>query len=422
MSKRNSMQALFYPTHMRHAVRAIALIGAAAVAAAAVVDIRAATAQVTPITPGSSSADFKPMFVKPEDLSDGKRLADTACSGCHGPNGISTTEGVPHIAGQRSVYHYVELKAYQSGSRAASIMGNAVKFLNDDALVKVAAYYAGLEPAQPSAGAAAPRPDPVQAGQAAAASCGGCHGETGVSKTAGMPSLAGLDPKYLVMTMQEYKSGTRKHGVMKALLANVDDSTFSNIALFYGLQNPAKAQTPSPGDQAAGKAGAAACAGCHGDTGVSASAATPSLAGQDAQYLVAALAAYADGSRTDDTMKSLVSGLDADARKNLAAFYASQQPAAPNVRKPLSVSEWAQRCDRCHGLNGNSTDPHMPALAGQRADYLMKVLRDYRSRERRSPEMAAMSDALTDDDIDNLASHYAAQKARSVLYVIVPGR
>ena len=68
-------------------------------------------------------------------------------------------------------------------------MNGAVKFLNDDALVKVAAYYASLEPAQPAAttGAKATpaKPDAVQAGKAAAASCGGCHGETGISKRPG---------------------------------------------------------------------------------------------------------------------------------------------------------------------------------------------------------------------------------------------
>ena len=37
----------------------------------------------------------------------------------------------------------------------------------------------------------------------------------------------------------------------------------------------------------------------------------------------------------------------------------------------------------------------MPALAGQRADYLEKVLRAYRKGERKSSQMAAMSGTLT---------------------------
>jgi cytochrome c553 len=379
-----------------------------------------AAAQTTPITPGSDLADFKPLFVKQEDLADGKRLAESTCAGCHGENGISTTELVPHIAGQRSVYLYLEMKAYQSGIRRQTIMGNVVKYLNDAALVNAAAYYASLDPPQPSTTTVALKPDPVEAGKAAAASCGGCHGETGVSKLPGTPNLTGLDPKYLVAAMQAYKSGRRNNDTMKAMLANINDESFNNIALFYALQTPARAATPSEGDQAAGKAASAPCAGCHGDTGVSASPANPSLAGQDAQYLAAALAAYKDGTRTDETMKELVAALDDNGRKNLAAFFANQQPSAPQVRKPLTLAEWTQRCDRCHGVKGNSTDPHIPALASQRQDYLIKALQDYRSRTRRNNEMAAMADALGDSDIENLAAFYSSQKERPVLYIVVP--
>ena len=69
---------------------------------------------------------------------------------CHGANGISSTKDVPNLAGQRPGYLYLELRAYQSGARGDSTMGAAVKTLNDNALVKVAAYYASLDPAQPS--------------------------------------------------------------------------------------------------------------------------------------------------------------------------------------------------------------------------------------------------------------------------------
>jgi cytochrome c553 len=84
-------------------------------------------------------------------------------------------------------------------------------------------------------------------------------------------------------------------------------------------------------------------------------------------------------------MKALAATLDDSAMKNLSAFYAAQQPQPPKVSKPVSLAEWAQRCDRCHGVNGNSTDPRLPALAAQRADYLQKVLNAYRTGARKSP-------------------------------------
>jgi cytochrome c553 len=209
---------------------------------------------------------------------------------------------------------------------------------------------------------------------------------------------------------------------MKSMISAVTDADLSNIALYYALQKPARAQTPAAGDQAAGKAAAAACAACHGDKGVSANPANPSLAGQDAQYIAAALKAYKDGARSDETMKGLAATLDEAAAKNLAAFYANQQPQSTNVRKPLTTAEWAQRCDRCHGVNGNSTDPSLPALAAQRVDYLEKVLHAYRTGERKSPQMAAMSEGLTAADVENLAAYYARQKSRAIVYVTLPAK
>jgi cytochrome c553 len=121
-------------------------------------------------------------------------------------------------------------------------------------------------------------------------------------------------------------------------------------------------------------------------------------------------------------MRALVASIDDETIQNLAAYYAAQEPQPPNVRKPLTTEEWAQRCDRCHGANGNSTDPRLPALAGQRVEYLEAVLRAYRTRARKSPEMAAMSDVLTDYEVENLAAYYARQKARAVMYVTMPSR
>jgi len=411
-------------TSMRQGVQALCLTLFVFVAGAASVGhIPGAAAQPATVKPGSGD-DLRAAYATAVEVAEGKRVAATACARCHGANGISKAKGVPHLAGQRPAYLHLELRAYKSGVRGNDMMDGAVKYLSDDALLKVAAYYASLDPPSVTSGAKAPpaKPDPVQAGKAAAAGCAGCHGEAGISKTPGMPSLVGLEPKSLVAAMKAYKSGQRKSDIMKSLLAAASDADLNNIALYYALQKPARAQTPAPGDQAAGKAAAAACAGCHGDEGVSGNPVNPSLAGQDAQYLAAALRAYKGGSRNEPTMKGLAGSLDDRTIRDLAAYYAAQQPQPPKVSKPLTVAEWTQRCDRCHGINGNSTDPRSPALAAQRVDYLLKVLHDYQTGARKSPEMAAMSNVLTEADIENLAAHYARQKARAVVYVTLPAR
>jgi cytochrome c553 len=383
-----------------------------------------AFAQTARVAPGSD--DLRAAYANAAEVEEGKRVAETACASCHGADGISTTKGVPNLAGQRPAYLFVELRAYRSGARGDDAMRGAVKFLSEDALVKVAAYYASLDPAQPAAGdaskAVAARPDPVQAGKAAAAACGGCHGEAGVGKIPGMPSLAGLDPKYLVAAMKAYKSGQRKNDLMSSALAKTTDGEIENIALYYALQKPIRTENPIGGDAGAGKTAAAGCGGCHGEVGVSENPAIPSLAGQDAKYFVAALKNYKDGSRRDEPMKGLVAPLDEASIRNMGAFYATQQPQPSKVRKPLTSAEWALRCDRCHGVGGNSTDPRMPAIAGQRVDYLQKVLHAYRTGARKSPQMAAMSDVLTEIDVEGLASYYARQKARAIVYVVLPAK
>jgi cytochrome c553 len=409
------------PHPRRRLDRIVKALALAAFAASISLLTTSVSAQPSLVKP-SADDDLRAVYASAADVAEGKRVADTTCARCHGANGISAIKGIPHLAGQRPGYLHLELRAYQTGARGNDMMDGAVKFLSDEALVKVAAYYASLEPVRPSPGSARGAParlDPVQAGKAAAASCAGCHGETGVSKTPGTPSLVGLDPKYFATAMKAYKGGQRKSDIMKSMASAVSDTDLNNIALYYALQKPARAQTPAPGDREAGKAAAVACAGCHGDVGVSGTPTTPSIAGQDAQYFAAALKAYKDGSRGEETMKSLAASLDERTVRNIAAFYAVQQPQAPKVRKPLTVAEWSQRCDRCHGVNGNSTDLRAPALAGQRVEYLEKVLHAYRTGARKSPEMAAMSEGLSEADIGSLAAHYARQTARAAVYVIV---
>ena len=373
---------------------------------------------------GANPVEFKVLYATAQDVAEGKQVAETMCAGCHGVKGIGKEKGVPHIAGQRAVYLHLEMKIYQAGGRGHKVMTNTVKYMNDDAIMKVSAYYASLEPAEPSGGgstkAVPAKPNAVSAGKAAAAGCAGCHGEAGISTTPGMPSLIGLDPKYFIASINAYKGGQRKHDMMKTLVSGLKESELNNIALYYALEKPGKAKTPAPGNAAAGKTAAAGCVGCHGEGGVSGNPTTPSLAGQDAQYFLDAMRAYKDGSRSDATMKGPATSIDDTTAKNLAAYYAAQAPQAPKVAKPLTVAEWAERCDRCHGVNGNSTDPRSPALAAQRLDYLERVLRAYKKGERKSKEMAVMSEGLDDALVDGLAAHYARQKARGLAYLVLP--
>lgn len=70
----------------------------------------------------------------------------------------------------------------------------------------------------------------------------------------------------------------------------------------------------------------------------------------------------------------------------------------------------SQACAACHGPTGNeSVDPTYPRIAGQYADYLAKALRDYKSGARKNAIMAGFATTLSEQDIADLSSYFAAQ-------------
>jgi cytochrome c553 len=73
----------------------------------------------------------------------------------------------------------------------------------------------------------------------------------------------------------------------------------------------------------------------------------------------------------------------------------------------------AGACVACHGPDGNSVGPAFPSLAGQPATYLYVQLRAYREGTRASDIMRPFVEPLTDQDMKDLAAHYAAQTPRA---------
>ncbi len=64
-------------------------------------------------------------------------------------------------------------------------------------------------------------------------------------------------------------------------------------------------------------------------------------------------------------------------------------------------------CAGCHGAKGVSANPLWPNLAGQKAAYLEKQLKDFRGGSRKDPTMSGMAKPLKDADIANLAAYYS---------------
>lgn len=72
-----------------------------------------------------------------------------------------------------------------------------------------------------------------------------------------------------------------------------------------------------------------------------------------------------------------------------------------------------QVCSNCHGIDGNSTSPNFPKLAGQQEAYFIAQLKGFRSHGRYDPEgfeyMWGISRGLTDEQIKGLAAYFAQQ-------------
>ncbi len=66
-------------------------------------------------------------------------------------------------------------------------------------------------------------------------------------------------------------------------------------------------------------------------------------------------------------------------------------------------------CAACHGAQGVAIAPNFPNLAGQSATYLYVQLKQFHDGERNDPVMTGQAAALSDADMRDLASYYAAQ-------------
>ncbi|WP_233886938.1 c-type cytochrome [Paraburkholderia flagellata] len=73
-----------------------------------------------------------------------------------------------------------------------------------------------------------------------------------------------------------------------------------------------------------------------------------------------------------------------------------------------------QVCSNCHGVNGVSVSPTFPKLAGQRKEYLVDQLTDFKNHSRADPNAQRFMwgfTHLTDTQIDELATYFSSQSA-----------
>lgn len=155
----------------------------------------------------------------------------------------------------------------------------------------------------------------------------------------------------------------------------------------------------------------APCLACHGEKGQSAIPEVPSLGGQPEFYLTVQLLLFRDRLRVVDLMNKMMQGHSNDELRKMAAFIAKLPPPQPvggatdtdRMEKARVLAE-QNRCNFCHNRD-YSGEQNVPRLAGQREDYLVKALREYKANIRRGYD-ASMADVLytvSDENILELA-------------------
>ncbi|KJC61940.1 cytochrome C [Bradyrhizobium sp. LTSPM299] len=168
-------------------------------------------------------------------------------------------------------------------------------------------------------------------------------------------------------------------------------------------------------DTAAVKEKAEVCSGCHGENGLSQTENIPSLAGQLDQFIQWQLVFFRAGARKNEQMQPIVEQLSNEDIRDLGAYFAALPPFKgtkddnPDLSEKGKQAAAGRRCASCHTDTFVGTKA-VARIAGQREEYLVKALHDYKSGVRSGGAQAAMADVaypLSDEEITALA-HYLA--------------
>lgn len=159
------------------------------------------------------------------------------------------------------------------------------------------------------------------------------------------------------------------------------------------------------------------CLGCHGAPGLRNPGPVyniPMVGGQHPQYIITALQAYKDKNRAHGTMQAQAANLSDQDMADIAAFFGGMEgnsrPSRVNMQKAKLGQEKSAICAACHGATGDGDNTIYPKLAGQYESYLVQALKEYRSGDRKSAEMAGFASTLKIGDIEALSAWFASQQ------------
>lgn len=148
------------------------------------------------------------------------------CTGCHGAQGSTQSQGYPSLAAQPAPYLAAQLRNFAYGQRANPNMGPLSMTLSEAEIKSLSEHFSR----EPAAENNSFQPDPAlrEKGRqlVAAGGCAGCHGEHLMGHDQ-FPRLAGQAHDYLLAQFDEFAADKRSEpsGTMKriALAASPQD-------------------------------------------------------------------------------------------------------------------------------------------------------------------------------------------------------
>jgi cytochrome c553 len=191
----------------------------------------------------------------------------------------------------------------------------------------------------------------AQKGADVALNCSACHGDHGVSPTATIPSLAGMDAAAMYKQLDDFRSNKRLSDVMNGMAAALTDRDLLDAAAYFAGRTVGLAPIGGEGIPEAGRSlrqsdsairlvfagdpvrGIPPCSACHGPGGHKLGA--PSLHGQHAAYIETELGAFAQGMRKNDIneqMRTIAKQLTPAEMHAIALYYGSRS-ATPTATK-----------------------------------------------------------------------------------------
>lgn len=157
------------------------------------------------------------------------------------------------------------------------------------------------------------------------------------------------------------------------------------------------------------------CNTCHGEDGMAIQPLTPNLAGQNPVYIVDQFQRYGDGRRNDYWMSNLAKTLKVEDKIKIALYFSSMEMQPSGGGRPALLAQgkrlFKEVCVNCHGDDGRGQEGYA-RLAGQRYDYVVKMLKEFRDRtgKRINVWMTGVAIRLSDQDIEAVATYLASLK------------